>query len=126
MLNTSRIALAASVLAAFSAVGSVGCAHPQTVTLTSASTVAPPAPAAPIAAEAAVPAPEEAKAPAPKKQDGPMTFEQLSAALGDESSESKMGLDMERSTPTPTGKGLSSDGYSAVGAAHQAVDTGTG
>jgi hypothetical protein len=33
---------------------------------------------------------------------------------------------MDRTTATPTGKGLSADGYSSVGAAHQAVDTGSG
>jgi hypothetical protein len=120
MMKISCVALASSSLFV---VFSMGCAHPQTVTLTSAATVAPPPPAAEAPAPAPVveaPAPATEAAPV-KKSGAPMTFEELSAALG---GEEKMGLEMDRSTPTPSGKGLSADGYSSVGAAHQAVDTG--
>jgi hypothetical protein len=124
MQKNSYLVVAAS---SFFAVVSVGCAHPQTVTtLTSAATVAPAAqvaPAAPPIAEATPPT-DEPKAddakPAAKKSGEPMTFAELSSALG---GEEKMGLEMDRSTPTPTGKGLSADGYAAAGVAHQAADT---
>jgi hypothetical protein len=129
MLKTSCAAVAASSLFV---VFSMGCAHQQMVTLTSASTAAPPATPAPVAAapaadvaaapaEAATPEPSEAK-PA-KKPGEPMSFAELSSALGPDE---KMGLEMDRTTRPPAGKGLSSDGYAAVGAAHQAVDTGSG
>jgi hypothetical protein len=134
----TKIAFAASSSLFFAALAAsaalAGCAHPQSVTLTSAAAVAPPAPppAAPVppaevAEEAAEPeaAPaEEAKVEA-KKADGPMSFAQLSAALGDD----KLALDVNQSqkpTPAPAVKGLSAEGYSAVGAVHQALDTGAG
>jgi hypothetical protein len=141
MLHTSRFTFASSSFFAILSVGSLGlagCAHPQTVTLTSAA-VTPAAPAsAPAAASAPVAAEneetaepgdeteaEEAKAaPAPKHGDGPMTFEELSAALGDGQ---KMAIDLNGSSAdAPAVKPLSADGYTAVGAAHQAVDTGSG
>jgi hypothetical protein len=131
MLKTNyTTAAVASLFAVFS----VGCAHSQAVTLTSAAAVAPPAPSAPAAPVAAAPAPEAAKAgkaedetepakPVAKKKPGePMSFEELTAQLG---GEQNLALDIEQTTAR-AGKGLSSDGYSAVGAAHQAVDTGTG
>ncbi len=124
-------------LAVFAAVfAAVGCAHPQTVTLTSAATPAPVAPPAPVPA---VPAPAPAKdsaeesaessdevestpaadAPAAAKNpDEPLSFAQLSAQLGQD----KIVIDLNQ-TQAPAGKGLSSDGYAAVGAAHQAVET---
>jgi hypothetical protein len=105
----------------------VGCAHPQPVApssastqLTAATTAAPtPVPApqpAPVAVEEK---PAEAAAPAPAQAgsdpSAPMTFEQLSAALG---SDTKMGLDMDHPTDAPAGKGLAAEGYAAVGVAH--------
>ncbi len=111
-----------------------GCAHPQTVTLTSASTVAAPAPVvpAPVAAAPAAEeedvadgdensAPESEKAAASKDQGAaePVSFAALSAALGDNE---KLSLDMTQSTAR-AGKGLSSEGYAAVNAPHQAVET---
>jgi hypothetical protein len=122
MQNYSRLSVAAS---SFFVLFAVGCAHPQTVTLTSAQAAVPaPAPVAPApvaAAPEAAPAPEAAAGDAkPAKSDGPMTFEQLSAALG---GEDKMGLEMQRTEQAPAGKGLSADGYSSVSAAHQAVDS---
>jgi hypothetical protein len=125
MQNYSRLSVAASSVFVLFA---VACAHPQTVTLTSAQASVPvpaPAPAAPAPA-AAVPAeatatPEAAAGDAkPATSDGPMSFEQLSAALG---GEDKMGLEMQRTEQAPAGKGLSADGYSSVSAAHQAVDS---
>jgi hypothetical protein len=134
MLKTNYAAVAVSSLFA---VFSVGCAHSQSVTLTSGAAVAPPAPSAPAAPVAAAPAreaPPAAEAPddadesepakpvAKKKPGEPMSFAELTAQLG---GEQDMALDIEQTTAR-AGKGLSSDGYSAVGAAHQAVDTGTG
>jgi hypothetical protein len=137
MLKTNCTAAA---VASFFAVFSVGCAHSQAVTLTSAAAVAPPAPSAPAAPVAAAPVPavapvaeaadapadkvetEPAKPVAKKKPGEPMSFEELTAQLG---GEQNLALDIEQTTAR-AGKGLSSDGYSAVGAAHQAVDTGSG
>jgi hypothetical protein len=109
-----------------------GCAHKAAPpSLTSAQAQVAPAPASPPAAvEApkvepttpATPTTEEA-APKPKKaQPQALSFEQLSAQLG---SEDKMALDTDSlgggSTVAPEGKGLSANGYAAVGATHQAV-----
>lgn len=79
MLTTLKLSLISLVALAAAA----GCAHPQTVALTSAQV------AGPVAAPADVAPPQPAvaqKAPAvaqkaPSEQDG-MTFEQLTAALG--------------------------------------------
>jgi hypothetical protein len=105
----------------------VGCAHPQQVVpasapalasasteLTAAHTAAPP----PSAEPAPVPVVEVVEEkPAPKADPAaPMSFEALSAALG---SDTKMGLDIDHPSDAPAGKGLASDGYSAVGAVHQ-------
>jgi hypothetical protein len=120
-------ALLAWVASSLVATVVAGCAHPQTVTLTSAAAPAPPAPVASAPVEETEDATEEVSADAPakaeeKKPDGPMSFEQLTAALGEGGS--KLSLDVNGTTaPAPAGKGLSADGYSAVGAAHQAVDT---
>lgn len=141
MLKTNRVVHGFSSffgLLSVASLAALGCAHPQAVTLTSAATVAPPASAPAAAAPAPVVAAadevaepdeeteaEEAKV-APKKADGPMSFEELSAALGDSD---KMALDVNQSAtppPAPASKGLSAEGYAAVGAAHQAVDTGSG
>jgi hypothetical protein len=152
MLNNDRLAFVTPSLfgllslVSVSIVGLGGCAHTQAVSLTSAATVAPTSttPALVAAAPAPAPAPassggapseelaeadedseaEEAK-PAAKRPEGPMTFEELSAALGDGD---KIALDVNggETTTAPTGKGLSADGYAAVTAAHQAVDTGSG
>jgi hypothetical protein len=144
MLTTSRIAFIASSFVAFSVVSSLGCAHPQTVTLTSASAVAPAAPSAPAVAAAPAAATagqaeegttdedeetassDVAPALKPAKKPGePMTFEELSAALGSDDNTGKIALAMDHSTPPPSGKGFTADGYSSVGAAHQAVETGS-
>jgi hypothetical protein len=129
MSNHSCFTLAASSVFV---VLSAACAHPQTVTLTSAATVAPPpapaAAAAPVAEAPAAPVPAAAEAkaddaaPAAKDPNAPMSFEELSAALG---GDEKMGLEMQQTTEAPASKGLSADGYASVGAAHQAVDTGS-
>jgi hypothetical protein len=127
-----RNSFAAVAVSSSFVVFSAGCAHQQTVTLTSAAAVAPPAPnpapaapvAEPVAVEEDTDAPEdesEAPKPAAKKPGEPMSFAELSAQLGNED---KIGLAMGQSTPV-AGKGLSADGYSSVTAAHQAVDTGT-
>jgi hypothetical protein len=115
------------------AVLSVACAHPVpvaptsgTAQLTGGMTPAAPPPAAPVSAAAEpVQPPTEAPSAAaeqPKPEAaGPMTFEALSAALGDDS---KLGLDIDHAGDAPAGKGLAAGGYSAVGAAHQvAADT---
>jgi hypothetical protein len=124
-------------LAGFSvfSVVAVACAHPQPVAPTSASaqltaaqTPAAPSPTAAVAPTVpAVPAapveePSAANAVQPEPEaSGPMSFEALSAALGDDS---KLGLDIDHAGDAPAGKGLAADGYSAVGAMHQvAADT---
>jgi outer membrane biosynthesis protein TonB len=125
---------AAVTISSLFVVLSAGCAHQQTVTLTSAAAAAPapaaqPAPAAPVAEAVddeedtdATEAKSEAPKPAAKKPGEPMSFAELGAQLG---GDEKIDLAMGQSTPV-AGKGLSSDGYSAVTGAHQAVDTGTG
>ena len=112
-----------------------GCAHAPAPAATSApaitaaavpAPVAAPAPAAPTAAaesdaEEADDAPA-ATAPAaakPKENDGAMSFEQLSAALGDD----KVSLSVDHPAEAPAGKGLSASGYKAVGATHQAAES---
>ena len=133
MLNISRNAWVVTPLFTLVSALSAGCAHPQTVTLTSAAALAPaPTPAA------AAPAPEaaaseeataadsagESKAAATvKKPDEAMSFEALSAALG---GDNKLGLDMNETTEAPTRKGLSANGYAAVGAAHQTAAAASG
>jgi hypothetical protein len=128
MMNFERATLFALP---FFAVFSVGCAHPQAlpVTSTAAAVAAPPVPAASPAPQAqteeanadddATEATEpEAPTKAAAKPDGPMSFEALTAALG---SDEKLSLDINRTTEIAAGKGLSSDGYTAVAATHQAV-----
>jgi hypothetical protein len=119
-----------------------GCAHPQTVTLTSAS--APTAPAPTGEASPAAPAPVVPPvAPSPSAASGDdadtasgsgaasppkaepsqeMSFAQLTAALGHDE---KLSLDIN-TAPAPTTKGLSANGYAAVGAVHQAVASSSG
>lgn len=131
-MNTNYGLFASSVAFASSLVfaGAIGCAHPQSVTLTSA---AAPAPAAPVAAtppaeeaaeadaEEASPAPEEVKAEV-KKPEGPLSFAEISAGLG--GGGDALALDVNGTAkPAREAKALSADGYSAVGAAHQAVDS---
>ncbi len=144
MLKMNHATFAASsLLILVSAAGAVvtGCAHPQTVTLTSASAAAPGAPAAVAppsaaptdaenahAADAVQPSEEAPKAVAESaatKDAGaadPMSFAALSAALGDSD---KMSLDVSQPVNAPASKGLSADGYTAVAATHQALDTGS-
>jgi hypothetical protein len=133
MNQTTLAKLASPSLFVLVAAALVGCAHAQTVTLTSASAAAPPAPVAPVAAapvaeaddaeeedaEEAAPAPKAEAKTASKDSAEPMSFEALSAALGDGN---KISLDVNQ-TAAPASKGLSADGYAAVGATHQAVDT---
>jgi hypothetical protein len=107
------------------AVFAVACAHPQpvaptsgTARLTGGMTLAAPPPVA--AATAPVQAPTATPSAAPEQPkpeaSGPMSFEALSAALGDDS---KLGLDIDHPGDAPAGKGLAANGYSAVGATHQ-------
>jgi hypothetical protein len=132
MANISCFQLTASSIFV---VLSAACAHPQTVTLTSAPATAPAAPSAVEADDTAAAAKDEAVVAAAKDGGkgeavaaakdggtGALSFAELSASLGDEN---KMGLEMERTQEAYAGKGLSADGYSSVGAAHQAVDTGS-
>ena len=113
-------ALALSVFAAFS----MGCAHPQTTQVTSTAAAVPAAvPAAPPVAEAEEEDETEVETAKPEaKPKDAMSFAALSAALGNE----KIAIDMNHTTEAPSGKGLSADGYTAVGAAHQAVTSSSG
>src|SRR6185312_11215309 len=123
MVATSRTAALTTVsFIVFAA----GCAHaPQVASLTSAQAPKPAAIEAPKPEPTpppAQPAQEEA-APKPKKApEQAFSFEALSAQLGDEN---KMALDSEHlgdgSSDVPTTKGLSANGYTSVGPAHQAV-----
>jgi hypothetical protein len=117
----------------FSLVFAAGCAHPQQVTLTSASAAAPPVPAA-AEVETTKSAPVEPAAaltsegalasdpskggdavpPAESAGSEEVSFAQLSAALGDD----KVDLSIEH-TDAPASKGLDANGYAAVGAMHQ-------
>lgn len=115
-----------------------GCAHAPAPAATSApaitaaavaapATPATPAPAAETAQAADSDADDEAdEAPAaaapaakPKESDGAMSFEQLSAALGEE----KLSLNVDHPVEAPAGKGLSASGYKAVAATHQAAES---
>ena len=125
---------------------SAACAHPQAVTLTSATQDLAPAVANGLAAatpsaagkdggvEALAVATDDGADLAAATKDGgvetvsaatkdsgsgDMSFEALSAALGD----SKLDLSIDH-TESPAGKGLDANGYSAVGAVHQATADG--
>jgi hypothetical protein len=138
---TPRRSVTSAVSLPFFALLLGGCAHAQTVTLTSASAVTPtpqaPAPAAPAtppsgdetADEAgdsaeqveSTPTQAEGTKPAEKKSDGSFSFADLSSALGD--SGKALAVSVNGPAEAPASKGLSSDGYTAVTAAHQAVDS---
>jgi hypothetical protein len=114
-----------AVLPVFALV-SVGCAHPQAVPVTTAAAAVPaPAPAPAPEPVAVAEAPAEPKADAPKaaaKPSDPLSFAALSAQLGDDD---KISLDVNHTSEAPAGKGLNANGYTAVGAAHQVVETST-
>jgi hypothetical protein len=126
-MATSRALYALPLFITFAA----GCAHaPPAPSLTSAQ-AAVPVPGAPAAVEtpkapepvAPVPPPAEEAAPKPKKAEPQeLSFEQLSAQLG---GDDKLALDSDQigdgQTVAREGKGLSANGYTAVGATHQAV-----
>lgn len=126
-VNTVLSALSVSCLAVLA-----GCAHAPAPAATSAPAITAAAVPAPVAAAPAAPEgdsdTEEADdAPAttapvaakPKEGDGAMSFEQLSAALGDD----KVSLSVDHPAEAPAGKGLSASGYKAVGATHQAAES---